>query len=124
MPTFIGFNTIGQFRKFTLTDSQLVKRDLINALNIQQGSLPGRPDFGTTVWSYLFENQTPEVVSRIVEELQRLVRNDPRIFLQDVDVFPQENGMLIQMQVRIVPDTTPQQLAVLFDVRSRQASVV
>ena len=124
MPTFIGFNTIGQFRKFTLTDADLVKRDLINALNIQQGSLPGRPDYGTTVWSYLFENQTPEVVARIGEELQRLVRSDPRVFLQDFEVYPQENGMLIQMQVRIVPDTTVQTLAIAYDAQSRQATAV
>jgi len=124
MPTFIGFNTIGQFRKFTLTDADLVKRDLINALNIQQGSLPGRPDYGTTVWSYLFENQTPEVISRIGDELQRLVRQDPRVSLQDVEVYPQENGVLIQLALRIVPETTVQQLAVLFDLQSRQASAV
>jgi hypothetical protein len=43
MATFIGFNTVDQFKKFTLTDFELIKRDLINALNIRQGELPGRP---------------------------------------------------------------------------------
>ena len=37
MPTFIGFSTIDQYRKFTLVDFELIKRDLANALNIQQG---------------------------------------------------------------------------------------
>ena len=42
MTTFIGFNTIDQPKKFTLTDFDLVKRDLLNAFNIQQGQLVGR----------------------------------------------------------------------------------
>ncbi len=43
MPTFIGYSTVNRAKKFVLTDFELVKRDLANALNIQQGELPGRP---------------------------------------------------------------------------------
>ena len=50
MPTFIGFNTIGQYKKFTLLDYELIKRDLLNAFNIRQGELVGRPDYGTALW--------------------------------------------------------------------------
>jgi len=124
MPTFIGFNTIGQFRKFTLTDAELVKRDLLNSLNIQQGSLPGRPDVGTTLWSYLFENQTPEVVETILRELQRLIAQDPRLLLVDAQVYPQENGMQIELQVQIVPDVAVQTLSVAFDQNTQTARAV
>jgi hypothetical protein len=55
--TFIGFNTQKQYKKFTLTDFALIKRDLLNAFNIRQGQLPGRPAYGTTLWDFLFENQ-------------------------------------------------------------------
>ena len=65
MTTFIGFNTIDQFKKFTLTDFDLIQRDLLNAFNIRQGQLPGRPGYGTTMYSFLFENQ--------IEQLQLLV---------------------------------------------------
>lgn len=124
MPTFIGFNTIDQFRKFTLTDSELVKRDLLNALNIQQGSLPGRPDVGTTLWSYLFENQTTEVEQAILRELQRLIAQDPRLLLVDAQLYPQENGMQIELQVQIVPDVSVQTLTIAFDQQTRQARAV
>lgn len=124
MPTFIGFNTQDQPRKFTLTDAALVRRDLLNSLNIQQGSLPGRPGYGTTLWSYLFENQTADVVQAITTELQRLVTQDPRINLVGLEIFPQENGMLLEMQIQIVPDATVQQLQVLFDQATRTARAV
>ena len=57
MTTFKGFNTIGQTKKFTLVDFELVKRDLLNALNITQGQLVGRPGYGTMIWSYIFDNK-------------------------------------------------------------------
>ena len=61
MTTFVGFNTQNQYKKFTLLDFELIKRDLLNAFNIRKGQLPGRPDYGTILWDYLFENQVEAV---------------------------------------------------------------
>jgi phage baseplate assembly protein W len=124
MPTFIGFNTIGQSKKFTLIDFELVKRDLANALNIQQGSLPGRPGYGTTIWSYVFENQTEETESRMLAELQRVVGGDPRLFLASAEAYPQDNGILIEMEVQVVPSSSAERLRIFFDQESRRASFI
>jgi phage baseplate assembly protein W len=124
MPTFIGFNTQEQYKKFTLLDEDLVKRDLLNGLNIRQGQLPGRPQFGTTLWDSLFENQSPDLVNAIEKEIQRVAGYDPRIQISDTQVFPQENGMLIQVQLAIVPSTTAQQLSIFFNQQQRRASYV
>jgi phage baseplate assembly protein W len=124
MPTFIGFNTQDQYKKFTLLDADLVKRDLLNGLNIRQGQLPGRPQFGTTLWDNLFENQSPALVNAIEREIQRVAGYDPRIQISDTQVFPQENGMLIQVQLVIVPGTTTQQLSIFFNQQQRRASYV
>ena len=103
--TFIGFNTINQYKKFTLTDFELIKRDLANAFNIRQGELPGRPDYGTIMWNFLFENQIEELQNSIVAEVQRVAGGDPRVFISDIQVFPQENGILIQLELTIIPST-------------------
>lgn len=124
MPTFIGFNTQDQFKKFTLVDDALVKRDLLNALNIRQGQLPGRPQYGTALWDNLFENQTPETEQNIINEIQRVAGGDPRIQVTNVQLFPQQNGMLIQVEVIIVPGTTAEQLSVFFDQQTRRASFI
>lgn len=124
MPTFIGFNTIGQNKNFTLTDFDLIKRDLANALNIQQGQLPGRPGYGTRIWSFLFENQTPEVENLMLQELARVISGDPRIALVSANSFPQENGILIELEVAVVPSTTAERLALFFDTNSQQANFV
>ena len=124
MPTFIGFNTQDQYKKFTLLDADLVKRDLLNGLNIRQGQLPGRPQYGTTLWDNLFENQSQDLIVAIEREIQRVAGYDPRIQIMDTQVFPQENGILIQIQLAIVPSTDAQQLSIFFDQQQRRASYV
>jgi phage baseplate assembly protein W len=124
MTTFIGFNTINQYKKFTLLDFDLIKRDLSNALNIQQGELPGRPEYGTTIWSYVFENQSTETEQAMITELQRVAGGDPRIFVQDVQIYPQDNGNRIEMFVQVVGSSTAERLAIFFDQVSRRASYI
>jgi len=124
MSTFIGYSTINQYKKFTLTDGELVKRDLLNAFNIRQGSLPGRPGYGSTLLDYIFENQDTTTERAILAEIQRIAAGDPRIYISDINYYPQENGVLIELQVQIVPGTTTEQLSIFFDQSTRQAGFV
>jgi phage baseplate assembly protein W len=124
MATFIGFNTIDQYKKFTLTDFALIKRDLLNYLNIRQGELPGRPDVGTNIWDLVFEPQNPETDQLILNEIQRVAGQDPRIYIDDAQVYPQDNGVLIEVLIQTVPGTNAERLRVFFDQESRRASYV
>jgi phage baseplate assembly protein W len=124
MPTFIGFNTQGQNKKFTAVDFDLIKIDLLNAFNIRQGEVVGRPGYGTVIWNYLFENQTTETQEAIYQEIQRVCAGDPRLFVSGVQAFPQENGILIQLGLAVVPSTTAQQFSLFFDLQQRTASYV
>ena len=124
MTTFIGFNTINQYKKFTLTDFELIKRDLLNAFNIRQGQLPGRPSYGTLLWDYVFEPQTTQTQNAINAEVQRVAGGDPRIFISDVQSYPQENGILIEIQLTVVPAQNAEILSIFFDQQQRKASYV
>jgi phage baseplate assembly protein W len=124
MPTFIGFNTIDQFKKFTLTDFELIKRDLLNYFNIRQGEKVGRPAVGTTMWNLVFEPQTEETAQLVINEMQRIVGQDPRIYLSDATVYAQENGLLVELEVQTVQGTNAERLSVFFDQRTRRASYI
>ena len=124
MPTFIGFNTIDQFKKFTLVDFELIKRDLANAFNIQQGELPGRPGYGTTIWSYVFENQTETTETAILAEIQRVAGGDPRIYVTSANSYPQDNGLLIEIELQVVASSTAERFAIFFDQETRRASFI
>jgi hypothetical protein len=124
MTTFIGFNTIDQFKKFTLVDFELIKRDLLNAFNIRQGELVGRPAYGTTLWDFVFENQLQETERALLAEIQRVCGGDPRIYVSNIDLFPQNNGILIQLEIAVVPSTTAERLSIFFNQEQRTASYV
>jgi phage baseplate assembly protein W len=124
MATFIGFNTINQNKYFTAVDFDLIKIDLLNAFNIRQGQLPGRPAYGTTLWDNLFENQTQETLQAIYNEVQRVCAGDPRVFLKDTQVFPQQNGILIQLEITTVSSTDAELLGVFFNQSQRVATYV
>jgi phage baseplate assembly protein W len=124
MTTFIGFNTINQYNKFTLTDYDLIQRDLLNAFNIRQGELPGRPGYGTVIYDFLFENQIEQLQQNLRAEVQRVCGGDPRIVLNDVQAFPQANGILLQIEITVVQTTNSEILSVFFDQQTRNASYV
>ena len=124
MPTFIGFNTIGQNKKFTAVDFDLIKIDLLNAFNIRQGELVGRPGYGTTIWNYLFENQTADTHALITQEIQRVCAGDPRVYISGMQLFPQQNGLLIQLGIAVVPSTNAELLSIFFDQQQRRATYV
>ena len=121
MATFIGFNTIDQIRKFTLTDADLVKRNFLNALNINKGEIPGRPEYGTNIWSFIFNNQSVETEQAILTELQRVAAQDPRMFLDSVEFYPFNNGIRIEVLIQIVPNTSTETLIILFDQQTQRA---
>ena len=124
MTTFIGFNTINQVKKFTLTDFALIKQDLLNAFNIRQGELPGRPAYGTVMWTFLFEAQLENLTQAIRNEIQRVAGQDPRIAINDIEVYPQNNGILVQVNLVVVPSQNAERLAIFFDQLQRNATYV
>lgn len=124
MATFIGFNTINQNKQFTVVDFELIKIDLLNAFNIRQGELVGRPGYGTIIWNYLFENQTQDTQQAIYNEVQRVAAGDPRIYLNTINMFPQQNGILIELELHVVPSTTAERLSIFFNQEQRNATYV
>jgi phage baseplate assembly protein W len=90
-------------KKYRLLDSQLVIQDFVNALNIPLGSKVGQPGYGTRLWNFVFEPNTADVQFQLESEIRRVASNDPRINLNYVKAFPQENGILIEVQLAVVP---------------------
>jgi|TARA_R110001606_G_scaffold396863_2_gene571855 phage baseplate assembly protein W len=122
MATFIGYSTIDQYKNYTVTDFELIKRDLLNALSIRQGEMPGRPNVGTTMFTLMFEPQGEPTNKAIIKEIQRIVAQDPRIQLSDIDVFPQENGIRLNLIVDTVSGQQGELLNIFFNNETMRAS--
>jgi phage baseplate assembly protein W len=90
-------------KKFRLVDDQLVLRDFINAFNIKQGDKVGQPDYGTTIWDYVFDPNVAEITGSIEEEVRRIASQDSRIVLNEVTAYTWDNGILIEIQINFQP---------------------
>ena len=110
-------------KKFRLTDQNLVIRDLINALNIRQGEKCGQPGYGTKLWSFVFEPNTQDVTFQLENEVRRIATQDPRLILDFIKTYPQENGILVEMQVAVAPFNQAALLSVFFNSSTNTASV-
>jgi len=124
MSTFIGFSTIDRNKTFTLVDFPLIKRDLLNAFNIRQGEIAGRPQYGTILWDFLFENQLPDTQQAIRDEIQRVAAGDPRLYIENINMFPQANGMLIELVLQTVATTNAEILSIFFNQEQRNATYI
>lgn len=111
-------------KKFRTVDEELVITDFINALNIPQGQKPGRPDYGTTLWAFVFEPNTLDVRIELEKEIKRIGAQDPRIIINDVVVTQVEGGILMQVEMAVSPFNNATELAVLFDQASNRAQQV
>jgi len=117
-------NPLYSGKKFTTTDAQLVMQDLINAFNIPIGQKVGQPGYGTTIWNYIFEPNTSDVQVLIENEIRSIIASDPRLAVNYVKSFPQENGILIEVQVAVVPFNNPETLNVFFNQQTNSAALV
>lgn len=148
MPTYVGFSTSNSNaprstnlsvgpdggsgsltspvrfgKKYRLVDEQLVIQDFLNALNIQQGQKVGNPGYGTTLWSFVFEPNTADVQFQLENEIRRVAQLDPRMIINSIKAYPQENGILLEVELAIAPFNNAQLLSVFFNNATNSASI-
>ena len=116
-------NPIQLSKKFRLVDEQLIIQDFVNALNIPQGQCPGKPSYGTTLWGFIFEPNTITIQNQINEEITRVATLDSRLILNSVRSYPQENGILIEVELAVSPFNNILSMKIVFDQRSSVASI-
>lgn len=110
-------------KKFRIVDEQLIIQDLVNAFNIPQGQKPGQPEYGTTIWSFLFEPNTEDTRENLEAEVRRVANLDPRLQLNYVGVFTQDNGILIELELAVVPFNNPATVGIFFNEQTRLANL-
>jgi phage baseplate assembly protein W len=148
MPTYIGFSTIGANepkttnastgidggvggvlkpvipgKKYRIVDESLVIRDFVNSLNIQQGQKVGNPEYGSTIWSFVFEPNDAQTRLKIENEIRRIASNDPRLIINTVKSYEQENGILLEVELAIAPFNNAEILNVFFNNLTNTATL-
>ena len=149
MPTYVGFSSINAEKprtvnevpgldgsggliknplvygkKYRLTNAELVVQDLVNALNIRKGEKVGQPNYGTTLWDFVFEPNTRDVTQQLENELQRVVSQDPRLNVNRIQAYPREGGILVELELAVNPFNNAGDLNLFFDNQTFTAAIV
>jgi phage baseplate assembly protein W len=117
MALYVGYSTIDQNKSVTLTDADLIKRDLINHFYIRRGEKLMQPNFGTIIWDSIFEPYTEQLRAAIVDDVTRIARYDPRLRVDQILVDQFEHGILIELRLEYVSTNETETLKLIFDRR-------
>jgi phage baseplate assembly protein W len=110
-----GFSTFNRFKKFRVTDAELVKQNLYNHFNTRQGEKLMQPNFGSIVWNMMFEPLNEETKSLIVEDVKTIVSYDPRTRATNVTVVQFDHGLQIIIDLLYLTTNQSDRLSLSFD---------
>ena len=114
--TYKGFSTVNNnFSSSKLTDTDLIKRDLLNHFAIRKGEKLMNGEFGTSLRDLIMDPLTDETKAIVIQEVNAVIENDPRVRSEGITLDEYENGLQIEMSVRYVIDNQVENLVVRFD---------
>tara|TARA_B100001057_G_scaffold64064_1_gene57678 strand:+ start:1271 stop:1645 length:375 start_codon:yes stop_codon:yes gene_type:complete len=117
MATFIGFSTDGKTKPpFSLVDLDLVKQDILNQLKTSKGERVMRPNYGSIIKESLMNPLDALTIQDIEDDCIRIVNNDPRVSLINLNVADLEHTLRVEMYLQYKADLTEDVLIAEFDV--------
>jgi phage baseplate assembly protein W len=120
-PYFVGFNTVNQpLPPYSLTNIELVKRDLENHFATPIGARVMLPDFGTRIYELLFDPFDEYTKNAIIEDAMRVVGTEPRVQLVTVEVFQEDQALNVVMSLLFKPESVVDNLFVTFSLKDRE----
>ncbi len=120
-PFFVGFNTVNQPNPpYSLTNLELIKRDILNHFATPMGSRLMLPSFGTRIFELLFDPFDEYTRNAIIEDAVRVVSEEPRVELVSVDVFQEDQALNVIMVVLFKPESVTDNLFVTFSLKDKE----
>lgn len=114
--TYKGFSTVNNsFGTSKLTDTDLIKRDLLNHFAIRKGEKLMNGNFGTSISDMLMDPLTEDTKAIIIQEVNDVITNDPRVRSEGVVLDEYENGLQIEAVLRYTTDNQVETLQIRFD---------
>ena len=100
---FKGFSTVDQVRApYTLTDIDLVKRDLLNEFYTRKGERVMRPNFGCIVHDLLMNPEDTFTEEELREDILRIVNKEPRVEFLDMNIYSVDHALRVELHLQFV----------------------
>ena len=100
---FKGFSTVDKVKApYSLTDIELVKRDLLNEFYTRKGERLMRPEFGSIVWDLLMNPEDSFTTDEIREDIERIIAKEQRVQLIDISIFTLDHSIRAEVELQYV----------------------
>lgn len=109
-------------KKYRLIDEQLIIQDFINAMNIKRGEKVGQPGYGTTLWDFVFEPNSPDMQYALEAEIQRIAKADARLEITELTLYTSEHGVLIEVGIKVRPFVSTNVIKIFFNEQTGEAT--
>lgn len=121
-PFFVGFNTVDKpLPPYSLTNIELVKRDILNQFYTLPGERVMLPGFGSNIPKILMDPFDSITETAIVEDAIRVVQSDPRVELVNIEVFTEDQAITLVITLNFVTESTQEDLFVTFTIRDKES---
>ena len=124
MTIYRGFSTLINQRKTRIADYELAKQDLINHFHIRKGEKLHNPNFGSNLWSVVFDPLTATSKQAIIDDVKAIVSYDPRINVTDVTVVEYDQGIQIELDLEYVNSDFTDQIKLRFDQADQSLTAI
>jgi len=96
-------------------DFALIQQDIMNMFQTKKGERVMNPEFGTIIWSLIYEPFTPDVKRQISDDVTRILNYDPRVTPTTINISEAEYGMIIEATLYYKQQDVSQQMILNFD---------
>lgn len=122
-PLYIGFSSVDRPGiNSVLTNIELIKADIRNALLVPIRSVVGYPKYGSVIPLLPFELDSPTkgLVSMLVDNATTQIKNDPRVSLQDIALTrPDTHTIQLSIKLLFVEFNMSDELTLNFSTETR-----
>ena len=97
---FRGFNTVDKNKApFTLSDEELIKRDLLNHFYTRRGERFMRPNFGSMIHDIIMNPMDAMTESDVREDIERIIETDSRVRLDDIRMLVEDHTVRCEVDI-------------------------
>lgn len=120
-PYFTGFSTVGRDAPpYSLTNIELVKRDISNQFATPMGARMMLPLYGTHIYDFLFDPFDEYTKAAIIEDAVRVVESDPRVSLVSIDAVQEDQTLSVFIELMFRPDDITDSMFVTFSLKDQE----
>jgi phage baseplate assembly protein W len=111
-----GFSTANDLSMTNkIFDFDIIQQDIMNMFQTKKGERVMNPEFGTVIWSLIYEPFTADVKQLISEDVTRILNYDPRVTPTQVNITDVDYGLIIEATLYYKQQDVSKDMSLAFD---------